>query len=119
MKGTFIHKKDLYKFMESQPSGFETTCSGDAPFVLEALLLELAAFLGRFLTAAWVELVFRLTPEVVEADLPLVAGDMKFRLFNSEILKGGAFLRFKTSRTIEPRALLRELEKWCFAKRGG
>lgn len=78
MKGS-IHKKDLYKFMVSQPSGFETTSSGAAPFVFEVLLFEVVAFLERFLTGACVELlVFRFTPEVVEPDLPLVAGDIEF-----------------------------------------
>ena len=47
MKWAHIHKNDLYKFMESQPSGFETVSSGSAPFVLEAFVSELA--LARFL----------------------------------------------------------------------
>lgn len=77
MKGS-IHKKDLYKFIVSQPSGFETTSSGAAPFVFEVLLFEVVAFLERFLAGACVELVFRFTPEVVELDLPLVAGDIEY-----------------------------------------
>jgi hypothetical protein len=75
MKGS-IHKKDLYKFIVSQPSGFETTSSVAAPFVFEVLLFELVAFLDRFLTGACAELVLRFTPEVVD-DLPLVAGDIE------------------------------------------
>jgi len=77
MKGS-IHKKDLYKFIVSQPSGFETTSSGAAPFVFEVLLFELVAFLERFLTGACAELVLRFTPEVVGPDLPLVAGDIEY-----------------------------------------
>jgi hypothetical protein len=48
MKWAHVHKKDLYKFMESQPSGLETMSSGSVPFVFEALLSE-PVFLARFL----------------------------------------------------------------------
>ena len=76
MEEVQVHKKDLYKFIVSQPSGLERTSPGAEPFVFEALVLELVPFLARFFAVAWDELALRLTPAVGEADLPLVAGDI-------------------------------------------
>jgi hypothetical protein len=104
MEGVQVHKKDLYKFIVSQPSGLETGSSGAKPFVFEALLLGLVPFLARFCVAAWDELALRLTPAVGEADLPLVAGDMYVVFFfSSEELsfKGSVFFEIQNNRERE------------------
>ena len=60
-----VHRKDLYKFMESQPSGLDLISSGVAPLALDVLLFVTAPFFVRFLAEATVDGALRLTPEVV------------------------------------------------------
>jgi len=73
--GSNVHRKDLYKFMESQPSGFELISSGAAPFGFDGSAFVTDPFFARFLAEAVVEGAPRLTPDV-GLDFPLVAGDI-------------------------------------------
>ena len=66
----------MYKFIVSQPSGFDTISSAVEPFSLDGLVLVLAPFLARFLADPEAADARRLTPEAGELDLPLVAGDI-------------------------------------------
>lgn len=74
--GFKVHKKDLYKFIESQPSGLDLISSGASPLALDILLFMTDPCLARFLDEDAVEGALRLTPEV-GVDLPLVAGDIE------------------------------------------
>jgi hypothetical protein len=71
-----VHRNDLYKFMESQPSGFDLISSGAAPLGLDSSVFVTAPFLARFFAEAAVDGALRLTPDV-GLDLPLVAGDIE------------------------------------------
>lgn len=71
-----LHRNDLYRFMLSQPSGLDTASSGAKPFVLEPLLLGSVPRFARFLAEPAADSALRLTPEVGEADLLLVAADI-------------------------------------------
>ena len=110
MKWAHIHKNDLYKFMESQPSGFETVSSGSAPFVLEPLF-SVPAFLARFLAVPWPELVLRFTPEDGEADLPLVASDMIIVWF-----EGGRYIQSKWEFRDSKRCEQQDLWLFCWRR---
>jgi hypothetical protein len=74
--GSNVHRKDLYRFIESQPSGFDLISSGGAPLGLDGLVFVTAPFLARFFAEAAVDGALRFTPDV-GLDLPLVAGDIE------------------------------------------
>lgn len=92
-----IHKKDLYWFIASQPSGFDNSTSAAASSVFSVFSVFSVGFCGlglgavpfftRFLADTGVELDLLLRPAAGEFVLPLVAGDMT-EIYTSWDLKG-------------------------------